>query len=80
MVQAVVTGMGTGYTVQPLVGPSGATLWAGSTAVTAGAIRMANGQVYTCSVAGTTGLTAPSHTTGTAADGSATWLWVGADG
>jgi hypothetical protein len=78
--QAVVTTMGAGYAAAPSVGPSGAALWVASTAVTVGVIRVANGQVYTCSVAGTTSATAPSHTSGTAADNTATWLWVGAAG
>ena len=78
--QAVVTGMGAGYAASPLVGPSGAALWVASTAVSLGNIRMANGQVYACTVAGTTSATAPSHTSGTATDGGATWLWVGASG
>lgn len=50
--------------------------WAATTAVTVGDLVVANGHVYRCTTAGTTGSVAPSHTTGTATDGTATWLYV----
>ena len=78
--QAVVTAMGSGYTQAPVVGPSGASLWTAASSVPWGSIRHANGQIYVCTTAGTTGSTAPSHTSGTASDNLVTWLWVGTAG
>ena len=51
--------------------------WAASTAYAVNAYVNANGKVYKCTVAGISGATAPSHTSGTAADGAATWEYVG---
>jgi hypothetical protein len=50
--------------------------WAGSFAFVVGQQVHANGNVYRATVAGTSGATAPSHTTGTATDGGVTWLFV----
>ncbi len=48
------------------------------TAVTAGTQYFYNGNLYTCTVAGTpTAVTAPTHVSGTAASGTATFLYVG---
>ncbi|HAV5308003.1 TPA: hypothetical protein JI040_00490 [Acinetobacter baumannii] len=55
--------------------------WAANTAYTVQAGSSgyvhANGKVYKCSVAGTSGSTAPSHTSGTATDGAVTWTYIG---
>lgn len=57
------------------------TAWTATTAYTvqassAGYVH-ANGKVYKCSVAGTSGSTAPTHTSGTATDGTVTWTYIG---
>ena len=75
-----VTAMGAGYTASPMVGPTGATRWAASTALTANQVRMWNGNIYVVSVAGTSGASGPTHTSGTAVNGSSTLLWVGTAG
>jgi hypothetical protein len=75
-----VTVMGAGYTASPMVGPTGATRWAASTALTANQVRMWNGNIYVVSVAGTSGASGPTHTSGTAVNGSSTLLWVGTAG
>lgn len=48
-------------------------VWVANKAYTVGSIVTANGRFYTCTVAGTSGSTAPSHTGGTAADNTVTW-------
>jgi hypothetical protein len=50
--------------------------WVTLTAVALGALRHANSKVYVCTVAGTTGAVAPSHSSGTATDGSVTWAYA----
>lgn len=50
--------------------------WVGSVAYAVGTFRSANGNVYKAIVAGTASGTAPSHTVGTAADGTVTWLYI----
>ncbi|MEI6312383.1 MAG: fibronectin type III domain-containing protein [Bacteroidota bacterium] len=75
-----VTAMGTLYTAAPVATCTGAQRWVASTAVTAGQIRFSGTNVYTASVGGTTSITAPTHTSGTATDGTVTWLWVGNTG
>lgn len=47
--------------------------WTPSTVIALNAYRNANGRVYQCTVGGTTSTTPPSHTTGTATDGTVTW-------
>lgn len=47
--------------------------WAATTAYAVGDIVARQGRIYGCTVAGTTGSTAPTHKTGTAADGTVTW-------
>lgn len=54
--------------------------WAATTAYTVGTIRKAGGRVYTCTAAGTSGAVAPSHTSGSATDGSVTWSYLGVEG
>ena len=51
--------------------------WAASTAVAVGANRKVNGRAYNCITAGTTGTVPPSHTSGTATDGTAVWAYLG---
>lgn len=53
-----------------------ATAWAATTAIALGNTRAAGGNVYTCTVAGTTGTVAPSHTSGSATDGTVTWAYL----
>lgn len=57
-------------------GTANQTPWVASTAYTVGQQVNANNKVYEVTVAGTSGTTAPSHTTGTAIDGSATWKYI----
>ena len=52
--------------------------WAATTAKSIGDSVVANGNTYLCTVAGSTGSTAPSHTSGVAADGTVTWAYTGA--
>ena len=75
-----VTAMGSGYTTAPVVGPNGSANWAATTAVIVGNVRVAGINVYVATVAGTTGAVAPNHPSGTATDGTVTWLWVGFTG
>lgn len=49
--------------------------WTASTAVTSGSYCEYNGNYYTASTTGTTGSTAPTHTTGSASDGGVTWAF-----
>lgn len=51
--------------------------WAATTAKVLGDRVNANDKVYQVTVAGTTGSTAPSHTSGIATDGTVTWAYVG---
>jgi hypothetical protein len=50
--------------------------WAQGQAVLIGEWRFHLQNIYRCSVAGTTGATAPTHVTGAVSDGGATWQWV----
>ena len=76
----VVTNMGSAYSAAPEAVASGASRWIATTAVAVGNVRFAGGNQYVCTIAGTTGSSAPVHTSGTAASGSATLLWVGSTG
>lgn len=55
--------------------------WQASKAYVIGSTVHANGNVYRATAAGTSSSTAPSHTSGSAADGGVTWAFVqiGAD-
>lgn len=50
--------------------------WKASTAYAVGNQVIANSKIYKCTVAGTSSTAAPSHTTGTATDGTVTWTYV----
>lgn len=66
-------------------GPNTSTAWAASTAYALGDVRRptaANGHVYVCTVAGTSGAAAPAWPTasgGTVVDGGVTWTEAGAN-
>lgn len=50
--------------------------WAPSAAYAVGDVVFAENRVYRCIEAGTSGATAPSHTSGSAQDGTVTWSYV----
>ncbi|MDR6818511.1 parallel beta-helix repeat protein [Neorhizobium sp. 2083] len=52
--------------------------WATATAVSAGDFRYNAGKLYEAQNSGTTGATAPTHTSGTASDGTVNWKYCGA--
>jgi hypothetical protein len=58
-------------------GTAANTPWAPLTAYAFGDTVFAGNAVYRCAAAGTSGSTAPSHTSGTAQDGTVTWAYVG---
>jgi hypothetical protein len=49
--------------------------WAASTAFAANSYCIYNGNYYTTTAGGTTGATAPTHTSGSVSDGSVTWTY-----
>lgn len=51
--------------------------WAATTAVKSGEMRKNASKVYYASAAGTTGATAPTHTSGSASDDTVTWVYLG---
>jgi len=65
---------GTGYTTPTVVF---GTEWTATTALTAGQQIFYGINLYTVSIAGTTGSTAPTHTSGAATNGTTTLQWVG---
>ena len=69
---------GTGYTSAPTVyiGTSGATSWVATTAFQTGRLLSSGGNYYYVTVGGTTSSTAPSHTSGSATNGTCTLLYV----
>lgn len=69
---------GTGYTSAPSVyiGSQGSVAWASTTAVTKGQLLSSGGNYYMVTVAGTTSSTAPTHTSGSQTNGTATLLYV----
>jgi hypothetical protein len=73
-----ITNGGSGYITAPSI--TVGTAWAPSTAYTIGQQVYSGANLYTVVVAGTTGSSAPTHTTGTASNGSATLLWAGLAG
>ena len=52
-------------------------LWSGGTPYAINDVRYSGTNVYQCTVAGTSGTTAPTHTTGTEIDGTTTWKYIG---
>jgi hypothetical protein len=52
------------------------TSWAATTANIIGNVVNVGGNVYQCTVAGTTSSTSPTHTSGSATDGTVTWLYL----
>lgn len=70
-----VTNPGDNYTSDPTV--TFGTAWAATTAVLIGEQYYVSNRLYTVTVAGTTGSTAPSHTSGTATNGTATFAYAG---
>ncbi|WP_209122924.1 right-handed parallel beta-helix repeat-containing protein [Alkalihalobacillus sp. BA299] len=52
-------------------------IWQENTDYSVGTVVYTNNNVYECTVAGTTGTEAPSHTTGSAVDGTVTWMYLG---
>ena len=56
----------------------GLTAWASGQTVAVGAFRSSGSKAYQATTAGTTGATAPSHTSGSVSDGGVTWLWLSA--
>lgn len=75
-----VTNMGVGYALAPKISAAGAVLWSASLPVVEGNILVSGSNVYAVTTAGTTGGVAPVHVSGTAADNTATLLWVGNTG
>jgi hypothetical protein len=70
-----ITNGGTGYTYAPnvIIGVS----WKASTAVVLNTQIYYGGRLYTVTTAGTTGTTGPTHTSGAAANGTATLTYAG---
>jgi hypothetical protein len=66
---------GSGYTSTPTI--TVGTLWTASTAYTLNTQVYYANNLYTVTTAGTTGSTAPSHTSGAVSNGSATLTYVG---
>ena len=69
---------GTGYTSAPTVyiGTAGAVSWASTTAFQKGRLLSSSGNYYYVTVGGTTSSTAPTHTSGSASNGTCTLLYV----
>ena len=83
----VVTGItitlaGSGYTLSDTlvatISDTAGTAWTASTTVMAGDVIVAAPNVYAVTVTGVTGSSAPTFTSGSAADGSATLQWLSA--
>lgn len=52
------------------------TAWGSGQSITTGTYRQNAGKVYISASAGTTGVTAPTHTTGTVSDGGVSWTYI----
>lgn len=66
-------------TVSSTVSVTTTIAWAASTVVSVGTQITSGGNLYVVTVAGTTGSSAPSHTSGTATNGTATLSYLGAN-
>ena len=73
--KVIVTDAGSGYTSTPTV--TIGTAWVGSTVVTFGQQLFVANRLYTVTVGGTTGSSAPAHLSGSAANGTATLAFAG---
>lgn len=71
----VVTNPGDNYTSDPTV--HFGTAWSATTAVLVGEQYYVSNRLYTVTAAGTTGSVAPTHTSGAATNGTATFTYVG---
>jgi hypothetical protein len=78
LIYASVTAPGTGYTSVPTVAVG--TQWVTATPYTAGQQIASAGRLYTVTTTGTSGATAPTHTSGAVANGTATLTYVGLAG
>lgn len=69
---------GTGYITAPYVyiGSEGSVNWTASTSTAVGSLLKSGNRYYVVTVPGTTGTTAPTHTTGIAANGGTTLKYV----
>jgi Flp pilus assembly protein TadG len=56
-------------------GPNCPQWTSGEKGILIGICRMNNGSIYSATTSGTSGSTAPTHTTGTASDGAVTWAY-----
>ena len=78
-----ITSPGAGYTAAPSVtvafsGQEQGTAWSSNTALAQNAYVSFGGRLYTVTTAGTTGTTGPTHTSGSATNGSATLMYMSA--
>lgn len=72
-------GFGYGSAPNVYIGSTGASNWTALTAYPSGTLIKSGSNYYIVTVTGTTGETAPSHTTGTQTNGTAPLLWVEVD-